>query len=131
MIQNHHSDITQCFFSEQKRKDKACKTQGSRVQCNERNESLLAQQRVQECQNGGSLSDVVLPSRIEETEVISVKANIFQKHCSDFLELSRPKKNGKTRVSTEFHFSKLGHCFERMLDYMDFDIDDLSDDDEE
>uniref|UniRef100_A0A7S2H0S3 Uncharacterized protein n=1 Tax=Helicotheca tamesis TaxID=374047 RepID=A0A7S2H0S3_9STRA len=98
-------------------------------QINERNENLSTQQRVQVRQNGSM--DTSFPSPTGQTSPASVNAQLLHESCSDFLEMTRPKKNGNTRVSTEWHALKLGHCIARMLDRVDIDFDDLSDDEEE
>eukprot|EP00565_Helicotheca_tamesis_P003775 CAMPEP_0185724214 /NCGR_PEP_ID=MMETSP1171-20130828/764_1 /TAXON_ID=374046 /ORGANISM="Helicotheca tamensis, Strain CCMP826" /LENGTH=209 /DNA_ID=CAMNT_0028392017 /DNA_START=72 /DNA_END=701 /DNA_ORIENTATION=+ len=95
----------------------------------ERNESLSTQQSVQVRQNG-SMSDS-FPSPTEQSVPASIKAQLFPESCSDFLDMTRPKKNGNTRVSTECHILRFKSCFERMQNSVDSDTDDLSDDEEE
>eukprot|EP00957_Ditylum_brightwellii_P030135 2280942-Ditylum_brightwellii.AAC.1 len=53
----------------------------------------------------------------------SIEVNI------DFAELAKPKKNGQTRGSTEYHATKFFPCFKSIVNEME--IDDIRDEEED
>eukprot|EP00957_Ditylum_brightwellii_P141303 10765930-Ditylum_brightwellii.AAC.1 len=56
------------------------------------------------------------------------RINDFPQHAN-LVEMARPRKNGHSRWTTEYHTIKFVPCFENMTD--DIDLDDMSIDEEE
>eukprot|EP00957_Ditylum_brightwellii_P115862 8838012-Ditylum_brightwellii.AAC.1 len=83
---------------------------------------IIPQERVERHRLEGSIQS----SR--QTEEAINKMGLSQENRSHFVEMITPKKNNKTRNSTEYHIIKFIPCFEKMPAAVD--IDDFSDEDD-
>uniref|UniRef100_A0A6V2I8B0 Uncharacterized protein n=1 Tax=Ditylum brightwellii TaxID=49249 RepID=A0A6V2I8B0_9STRA len=87
-------------------------------------------QGAQHHQDKGSDVDSVLSPgcRQSKSDEVPEKLRTLKDLNCDFVEMTTPKKNGQTRLSTEFHVIKFIPCFMKMLE--ERITDDLTDNDD-
>mmetsp|Transcript_10884 Transcript_10884/g.16047 ORF Transcript_10884/g.16047 Transcript_10884/m.16047 type:complete len:147 (+) Transcript_10884:104-544(+) len=146
MLRHHHSNDTHCLVTPGERHDNIITHSRTQVRSNDdvlddtlllkrtqtdgspNKEDSLDKVKSSEhkllCESNLTRTMESLQTRVIKQEIV----NDFPQH-PDFLEMTRPRKNGRKRTSTEYHISKFVPCFENMTD--DIDLDDMSIEEEE
>mmetsp|Transcript_33233 Transcript_33233/g.44308 ORF Transcript_33233/g.44308 Transcript_33233/m.44308 type:complete len:147 (-) Transcript_33233:89-529(-) len=141
MLQHHHADDTHCPGTPSKRYDGINIRSRTQVHSNEDVAGDSSLSRRTQTEGSPSKEDGLdkvkssqqelrcesdLTKMMENFQMFVIKqerTNDFPQHAN-FVEMTRPKKNGHNHSTTEYHIIKFVPCFENMTD--DIDLDDTS-----